>query len=392
MSQKKTIFFLTSRFPYPLEKGDKLRAYYQIKSLSKKYNIVLCSLTEKSINKEWKEELEKYCTDVYIFKLNRFLIGLNLFKAVFNPKKPFQVAYFFQNKIYKQINKIITNIKPDAIYCQLIRTSEYVKNIHNIPKTLDYMDALSEGMFKREKIASGFNKMLYKSEGNRLKRYENIIFDYFNHHTIISEQDKHKIAHPQQESITIIQNGVDDYFFNFDCKSVSKEFDLVFIGNLSYAPNIESSLYLINEVLPLFKSKGSKINLLLAGANPSPKILSQIKSENIQISGWVDDIRENYCKGKIFVAPLFIGTGLQNKLLEAMALGVPCVTTSLANNALQAKPNEEILIANNSTEFFNQIDLLLHNPEQYEEVKSNAKNFVKNKYNWDNASFKIPIL
>jgi sugar transferase (PEP-CTERM/EpsH1 system associated) len=392
MEKKKTIFFITSRFPYPLEKGDKLRAYHQIKSLSKSYNIILCSLTEIRIKEEWEKEVSQYCTKVVIFKLNKFLIGLNLFKAIFNSKKPLQVAYFFQKSIYRSIQHLIRINKPDAIYCQLIRTAEYVKNIHHIPKTIDYMDALSEGMFKREKISKGLNKLLYKSEGKRLKKYENIIFDYFNHHTIISKQDRDKISHPKNQSIYIIPNGVDDFFLKYKCNASLKEFDIVFVGNLSYAPNIESCIYLIEQIVPYFKAKNVEIKVLLSGATPSPTILNAIKNiSNVVVSGWVDDIRESYCKGKIFVAPLFIGTGLQNKLLEAMALGVPCVTTPLVNNALNAKPNENILLATNKEAFFNQITTLLQNQEYYIQISKSAKKFVINNYNWDNFSVKIPI-
>jgi glycosyltransferase involved in cell wall biosynthesis len=329
---------------------------------------------------------------VVVFKLNKFLIGFNLFKAIFNPKKPFQVAYFFQKSISKSILNLIKFNEPDAIYCQLIRTTEYVKNIHHIPKTLDYMDALNEGMFKREKISKGLNKLLYKSEGKRLKKYENIIFDYFNHHTIISKQDRDKISHPKNQSISIIPNGVDDYFLNYKCCTIPKKFDVVFVGNLSYAPNIESCIYLVEQIVSYFKEKGIEITVFLSGTTPSPKILNAIKDQdNVIISGWVNDIRESYCKGKIFVAPLFIGTGLQNKLLEAMALGVPCVTTSLVNNALNANPNENILLASNKEEFFDQITALLQNHKLYTHISQSAKKFVINNYNWDKFSNKIPI-
>lgn len=393
MADKKTIFFLTSRFPFPLEKGDKLRAFHQIKSLSQSYNIILCSITEVKVKKEWINQLNQYCVEIHIFKLNQFKIGINLFKALFNSKKPFQIAYFYQKKINKQIQQLIQNIKPNAIYCQLIRTTEYVKNIHHIPKTLDYMDALSEGMLKRKKISKGFYKLLYNTEGKRLKKYENIIFDYFNHHTIISKQDRNKISHPQNQSIVVIPNGIDNYFLKYDCKSIKKEFDIVFVGNLSYAPNVESCLFIIKKLYPYFEKNNVNINILLSGAKPSPKILNLIKTnKNIKISGWVDDIRQSYCKGKIFVAPLFIGTGLQNKLLEAMALGIPCITTSLVNNALNAKHNNHILLANSVDEFYNRITTLLSDEKFYKKLSVSAKEFVSINYNWDVYSNKIPII
>ena len=385
---KKTIIFLTSRFPFPLEKGDKLRAYHQIKELSKLYNIILCSLSRTDIDNKYQKELEPYCSQLHIFKLNPFLVYWNTFKTAFT-KKPFQVGYFYQKKIQHQIQKVINNTKPDFLYCQLIRTTEYIKHIHNIPKTLDYMDALSSGMDKRAQIAKQLKKIPFQIEGQRLRMYENKIFDYFDNHTIISEQDQKLISHPSNKSIQVIPNGIGEYFTQFNSDKINKEYDLVFVGNLSYPPNIESCLFIVNQILPLFENKGKSISVLLSGANPTQKIQKLNQLKNVTVQGWVEDIRYSYAKGKIFIAPLFIGTGLQNKLLEAMALNIPCITTSLANNALKAKPNKEILIANSATEFYQTIQQLLKNTNQTEELKVNAKNFVIKNYSWETSTKQI---
>ena len=390
MTSKKTLLITTSRFPFPLEKGDKLRAYHQIKELSKTYDIVLCSLTRTSIKKEWENELKKHCKSIHIFKLNYLLVLFNTFKMIFT-EKPFQIGYFYQKSIHKKINKIIEQTKPSLIFCQLIRTAEYVKNIHSIPKTLDYMDALSSGLFRRAENAKLISKHILNLEGKRVKMYENKIFDYFNHHTIISKQDKKLIQHPQQKNITIIPNGIDDYFYNYKNTSIKKEYDLVFVGNLSYPPNIESCIYIVTKLLPIFESKGIHLNILLSGVNPSQKVQKFNELKNVTVSGWVDDIRESYLKGKIFIAPLFIGTGLQNKLLEAMALNTPCITTSLANNALGGKTGSELIIADTLVEFENGINLLLNDSVYSNQLTKNAQQFVKENFNWETSVNQIPF-
>jgi len=388
--KKKTIFFLTSRYPYPLEKGDKLRAYHQIKELSKTHNIILCSITDKTIHKEWKNELSKYCLKQFVFKLNLFVLGFNLLKAFFSTK-PYQVHYFYQRRIQKEINTILEENQIDIVYCQLIRVTEYIKDVHYIPKTIDYMDALSEGMYKRSMIANGLKKIIFKIESKRLKKYENVIFDYFDNHTIISNQDKNLISHPNHKDITVVPNGVDESFLAYDTMLIEKEYDIVFIGNLSYAPNIEACQYIVNKILPVFESNNVSIKILLSGVNPSPKILKLGKNPKVTISGWVDDIKEVYCKGKVFVAPLFIGTGLQNKLLEAMSLKVPCVTTQLTNNALKADNNKHLYEANTPEEFFNKIQLLLTNKVVKQTMVFDAHKFISNNYNWIHVTKLIPL-
>ena len=113
--------------------------------------------------------------------------------------------------------------------------------------------------------------------------------------------------------------------------------------------------------------------------------------KNVTISGWVDDIRESYLKGKIFIAPLFIGTGLQNKLLEAMALNTPCITTSLANNALGGKTGSELIIADTLVEFENGINLLLNDSIYSNQLTKNAQQFVKENFNWETSVNQIPF-
>lgn len=376
------IFVLLSRFPYPLEKGDKLRAYHQIRELSKEHEIHLFSLTDIPIKQEWKNELEKYCTSLQVIELNKTSIYWNVFIQLFTGK-PFQVGYFFQRRVAKQVKKSIQDIQPDHIYCQLIRTAEYVKEVFSIPKTIDYMDALSKGMERRMDNASGFRKMMYRSEYRRLLKYEHLIFDYFDHHTIISEQDKKHIYHQDQNKIKVIPNGVSESFFE-DIKA-SKEFTLVFTGNMNYAPNVNGAVYLANQILPLLRKSLPQASLLIAGANPH-KSVRDLSNEYIEVSGWVEDMRKSICSGEIYVAPMQIGSGVQNKLLEAMSLGIPCITSPLANKGLQATPDKHIVIADDPELYVKQVLKLLNEETFKMNISKNGREFVEKNFSWDSST------
>lgn len=377
------IFVILSRFPYPLEKGDKLRAYHQLVELAKNHQVILCALSDQKVEDSWKEILEKKGIETHVFELKKPLLYWNTLKQILT-NKPYQTGYFFQREIQSKILRLLEKEAPDHIYCQLIRTTEYVKNIHHIPKTLDYMDALSKGMYRRAKIASGVKKRLFTIEGKRLAEYENRIFDYFNHHTIISKQDRSFISHPQRDQIVIIENGIGEEFSNYPANN-SPQYDLVFTGNMNYPPNVESAVFLAEEVYPLLKADFPNLTLLLSGADPNQRVKELALKDKIMVTGWIDDIRTSYAAGKLFVAPLQIGTGLQNKLLEAMAMGRPSITTPLANNALNAVHNETILIASNATEFAEAIRTLLTDPELYDRLAQNGKTFVLKTFSWPHA-------
>ena len=379
------IIYLTSRFPYPINKGDKLRSYHQIKELSKSHEIHLISLSEKSISEENIWALNKYCKSITIYKMVFLKRIFNLFKTLFN-NKPFQVNYFYHYSIQKKLNNKIDGISPDYIFCQLIRTAMYVKNNHTTAKVLDYMDSLSKGMERRIKISNLFIKPFVIMEFQRLKRFENLAFEFFNKHIIISENDRKEIAHNKKDEIEIIGNGIDtNYFQKIDTEI---KYELVFIGNLSYLPNIEAASFIAKEVLPKLLEKLPRIKILIAGSNPSKRVL-KLANKNIEIQGWVEDIRKTYNSGKIFFAPMTIGSGLQNKLLEAMSTSIPCITSELSNRSLKAVEKKNILIGRSVNEYVNHIISLLNDEKKRKKIGESGRNYVIENYNWKTSNDKL---
>lgn len=375
------LLVILSRVPYLLDKGDKLRAFNQIKQLSKHNEIILFALNDKVVGKEALLELKKYCTSITIVKLSGLTIIFNLIRAFFNGN-PLQVGYFYSKKAQKILDELLLKQHPDHIYCQLIRTAEYSKKYPNIPKTLDYMDVFSKGMERRKATESFFLKPIFAMEYRRLLKYEQDVFRYFNNKTIISEQDKNWIDHPKKQEIKVISNGVDSDYF----KPVlhKKEFDVLFNGNMDYPPNVESVEYLVNKIMPLVWIKKPQARVLISGSSPNNKVLA-LKSDRVVVSGWVDDIRENFAQSKILVAPMQISIGLQNKLLEAMAMQLPCVTSTLANNALGAKHNDQIMVAETPEQYASHILELLENETKANEIALSGYQYVISNFNWEST-------
>lgn len=377
MADKENILIVVSRFPFPLEKGDKLRAYHQIKELSKHYSITLFSLSDKKVTTDQLNELEQYCDKVITHRLSKLTIAWNILLA-FLGKKPLQVGYFFSNSAKQKIKQEVQSTTYKHIYCQLIRCSEFVKRIHEIPKTLDYMDVLSIGVQRRIEGQNMLLRWLFKREFRTLQKYERDIFDYFENRTIISEQDQALVSHQDRRDILVIPNGIDNSFIEHDL-NIEQDHDLVFVGNMSYPPNIEAVKYIAEHILP----KNKELKLLVSGSSPHNAVKRLAESnEQITLTGWVDDIRMSYLRGKIFVAPMTIGTGMQNKLLEAMALGIPSITTPLANNAIQAQHDSEIIESNSPEEFNSAINRLLNDRELSKSIGQNGSEFVRENYSW----------
>lgn len=381
---RKKIFVLLSRVPYPLEKGDKLRAFHQIKELSKKHDIVLCALSDTPVSDEAKAFLEPYISDLYIFRLKRAGILFHLFLCFFYDK-PFQVAYFYRHGIHKKINALINRHSPDYLYCQLIRTAEYIKDL-NTNKTLDYQDVFSRGLYRRWQVAPWYKKLFIGMEYRRVFRYEAKVFDCFKKKTIISYPDRDLIPHMDRDQIEVIPNGVD--FSYFEPVEEKKRFDIIFSGNMAYPPNINGAIFLIKKVMPLVWKERPETTVVLAGANPSLFVRS-LESERVIVTGWVDDMRKYYSQSKVFAAPMNIGTGLQNKVLEAMAMRLPCITSSLANEALNAPDGIAVLVGKSPINFAEQIVSLLDDPTKREQLAQNGYLFVREHYQWSKVGDKL---
>lgn len=379
------IIFLTSRFPYPLEKGDKLRAFHQIKALAETHEIHLISVTDTTIAKEFIDKVYDITPHIYLVKLSPWERYMSLLTCVWSTR-PFQTGWFYSPGVAQIIKSTIGQIQPDHILCQLPRMAEYVMDF-NIPKTMDYMDSFGVGMLRRAQVAGIGTSWLYKIEARKMLKYEEYISDFFDHMTIISHQDKSHFSFQNKNDIEVIPNGIDHTFFYYK-EGISPTYDIVFVGNMGYLPNIEAAEYIVNDILPLCPDH---YKVAISGASPSRRVLD-LSGEKVHVRGWMDDIRSAYTDGKVFVTPMWSGTGQQNKILEAMALGIPCVTTELVNNAIGARPNEEILIAETKEDFAKYIFELTQNYVLYEKIRLNAIKFVKEHFSWKQSTQKLSCI
>lgn len=372
------VLFLTSRFPYPLEKGDKLRAYHQLRELARDHEVILWCVNEGLVPDADLRHLQSFCKEVHIGRLHRGHVFFNLLRALFKGW-PFQVGYFYRRRFHRQISALIRDQQPDAVFCQLIRMAEYVRHERTLPRTLDYMDVFSKGMERRVGRERFPKSVLIRSEWKRLLRYERDVFADFTGHIIISAQDRDHIPHPERARIHVIPNGVEHDFYHPIERD--KKYDLIFQGNMAYPPNVESVQFLVREVMPLVWKQRPQTNLVIAGATPAKEVLD-LAGDKVFVTGWVEDMREYSAASRIMLAPMLISIGMQNKILQAFSMKLPSIVSALANNAIGATPGTDVLTAEKPGEYAAHILRLLANPQEAATLAENAYAFVHQHYDW----------
>ena len=371
------ILVVLPRFPYPLEKGDKLRAYHQIKSLSVNNEVYLFALSHEKVGDEAIQEMRKYCKDICVARLSKFR---SLFRVVRNffTVRSMQIGYWDSARARASYREFEAKTAPDVVYAQMVRVIKYVA-YSPYPKVLDFQDALSMNMERRMVKHRSLPYFALHYEFKMLRSAEYNACSIFDALTIISEYDAEAIPQHKNTVIDVVPNGVDfDYFAPLP---TPKSYDIVFCGNMQYKPNIDAAKFLVCDIMPIVWRSHPEARVLIAGATPKPSVL-KLASDKVVVSGSVSDIRPCYASSKVFVAPMRIGSGLQNKLLEAMSMGIPCVTTSLANVSLQAEVGKDILVGDSAESLTSAIVTLLDNQQVAELQTANASQFVRSHFSW----------
>lgn len=373
------ILFVLPRFPWPLEKGDKLRAYHFIRELSARHEVHLFSLSDIRVTDEDLEALKPFCQSITIEHLRLLdrLLGF-LYALLF--RKPMQVGYFRKPSAIRKVRKLDRELQPDVVFCQMVRVVPYITNLKRF-RVLDYQDALSRNMERRAGASPFPMNLMWQRESRLLQKYEAEVFDAFHLKCMISAADRDHIQHSNAMEVVVVPNGVDfDHFIQQTTKE-SGSYDLVFTGNMAYAPNVQGAIWLARTILPMIQEKIPTARLLLAGASPTAAVKA-LAGPSVTVSGWMDDIRDAYRSGKVFIAPMQTGSGLQNKLLEAMAMGLPCITTPLANAAIGAAPALEIMVSDDAEGLAQCAVVLLQDQALADEIAGAGHRMVMSRFRW----------
>jgi len=376
MKNKKSILFLTSRMPYPPIGGDRLRNYWTLKILSKYFDVHLVTLTDQKPQEEFFKWAKDIGISYKVFQYPKYFFYFNALKSFLN-EKPLQVNYYF----FKRVKKYVQNKhhKFDILFASLIRTAEYVLDF-NKPKILDITDSIALNYKHSYKKTTSIKwKIIYKLEVDKLLKYERECILKFNKTIFVNKYEMEYFNIP--EKTELLPNGVNPNLFKYNKLNLKYKDWIVFFGKMNYQPNIDAVVWFIKEVLPRLNKN---LKFAIVGAYPTKSIIKLSKKyRNVIVTGFVNDPYEIIKSSLCVVSPIQTGGGIQNKILESMALGTVNIVSSYAARPIGAVDGRDYLVIDDPINMANIINDIHKNPYKYNSLKENSRNFIKTHFSWD---------
>ncbi len=381
-----TVLILSPFLPYPPKDGGRLKMYNMIKTLSFDYDIILLSFLEIQDENKFIRHLKLFCKDV--FTVLRRPSPLSNTEEVIMPEV---VKAFYSVEFKEKLEFIIKNYKIDILQVEYTFMSHYVCNIRNIPKILVEHDTSLFSLFSSyEKPLNGgyfirFNDWLKKV------RFHKRVYQWFDKIVVFNQEEAKNVKKlAYKADISVIPIGLDLNTYGV-LHTQEKSLDLIFVGYFGHFPNIDGLFYFCDKIFPLIQRELPEVSLYIIGSGMPDEIKELSERKNIHIIGEVEDIRCYIANAKVFIAPLRLGRGMRVKILEAMAMGLPVVSTSIAANGIRLKNGREIIIENIPKKFARAAICLLKNAVLRKELGINARIAVEQDYDLNKITdlFKI---
>lgn len=366
------ILFLTYDLPYPLDQGGKIRAYHLIKNLSQHHQLTLFSFYRQEKQRRYLRHLEQFCQKIILFKRMK-AFSMRHFLTACQPKLPFPIALYWSSELKEELKREIASGGYDLIHFESFYTSLYLDQTLSTPQILG-TENIEWQVYQQYASQQKLGPLL-SLEIWRTRKFEEKTWRQADACLAVSPENKKEIEKASGRKCYLVSNGVDLDFFSFWPRQPQKPATILFVGNFKYIQNQDTARFLIYKVMPLLKRRLPNLKLLLVGRQPPKDLKAYVKSD-------VEDIRQVYQKADLLLAPIRIGSGTKFKILEAMASGLPVITTKVGIEGIPARDTREVIIQDEPEGMAESAVSLLKNRYCYQQIVRMARKLVEENYDW----------
>ena len=376
------VLYVCHRFPFPPKRGGKIRPFNMIRHLTAAgHRVTVCSLTRSQAEADEGQGIAPHCAEQVMGRVSepvqfaRMIARLPL-------TTPSSMGYFYSSELASEVRRLLASQRWDLIFVHCSSVAPYVEHVTDVPKILDFGDMDSQKWLEYANYKPFPLSFGYWLEGQKMQAAEKRLARRFDICTATTRAEWRTLNEYGTGAVTDwFPNGVDADFFSpgsepYDFETIS------FIGRMDYYPNQECMARFCKQTWPLLKDKRPAMKLLIVGADPSPEMRALGELPGVTVTGSVPDVRPYIRSSALMVAPLAIARGTQNKILEAMAMGVPVVTSSVAAGGVDAVAGEHLLVADTPEEIATAILRIVGNPGERARLADAGRARVLSHHDW----------
>ncbi len=385
------ILYICHRFPFPPKRGGKIRPFNMIRHLSQRHEVTVCSLARSPAEAEEGKGIAPHCAHFEMAVVSNPVQTAKMV-ARLPTTVPSSMGYFHSADLARRIDALLANERFDLIFVHCSSVAQYVSKVRGIPKILDFGDMDSQKWLEYVNYKSFPLKFGYWLEGVKMEAEEKRLARQFDLCTATTRAEWQTLeSYGTGVATDWFPNGVDADFFKPDGEGYDAD-TISFIGRMDYYPNQEAMFRFCEEVWPLLRAQRPAMKLLIVGADPIPAVLKLGELPGVTVTGSVPDVRPYILRSAAMVAPLNIARGTQNKILEAMAMGVPVVSSSIAAGGVDAVSEEHFLVADSPAQYAAAIVRIADQPAERERLARAGRERMLSHHAWPRSMERLDAI
>lgn len=369
------------RFPYPPKRGGKIRPFNIIRHLSRSHEVTVASIVRSEEEAREGEGLSAYCNHYEMARVSEPVQALRM-AARLPSETPSSMGYFYSAKLAKRVDQLLQGQRFDVVFVHCSSVAHYVKNAKGCLRILDYGDMDSQKWREYSRYKPFPLSLGYGIEATKLEREERRLAMEFDMCTATTRAECETLRSYGTDARTDwFPNGVDsDYFMPREAPYDPST--IAFVGRMDYYPNQECMFTFCDHVLPRLQAQRPAVKLTIVGADPPASVRRLARRQGVTVTGSVPDVRPFLQRATVMVAPLNIARGTQNKILEAMAAGVPVVASAVAAGGVDARSPDHFLVASTDDQYVAAIMSVLTNPEERQRLSHAGRARMLSHHAW----------
>ena len=391
------LLYLVHRIPYPPNKGDKIRSYHLLKHLTQRYRVHLGTFIDDEQDQKYLEKVRDLCGETCFVNLYPKLARLRSLSGLFR-RQPLTLPYYRDQRLQAWVDSVLETRSVGNVLIFSSAMAQYVSHARHIRRIIDFVDIDSDKWMQYATSSSWPMNWIYRRESKLLLGYEKQVAKDFDSATFVSEPEAdlfNRLAPEAAAKVTYFNNGVDgDYFtpqYIYPNPYSAGSRTLVFTGAMDYRANADAVDWFARCIFPAIRAHSPEAEFYVVGARPSDMVMALADLPGVRVTGTVPDIRPYLAHASLVVVPLRIARGIQNKVLEAMAMAKIVVASPQAVEGICARTEEELVIAHDESDFARRIIRFLQG-EPDNAIGRAARARVLEDYSWKKGLGRIDTL